>query len=742
VKDYLNKAQRKASKQLTKRLQKYGIACLWGQIRSGKTRAFLDASRGYRTLVVTKKDAMSGILSEAKEIGVEVDVINYHSIQTKNPDDYTLTILDECFTGDVEILTEKGWVRFDSLQKDISVAQYDINTKNIDFQKPVRYIKNKHDGEMITFKSDKLIDLTTTPNHDFISNGKKFKAKDMSSCEKLPVCGYSSYSGDNQLTPFEKLMIIHQADGSLQTTYSGIRKNDKVSGVKNKGEYTLSFSFKKDRKIDDFLKLMKHFDFNEVKATRGRRRFLVYNINSSASKIISDHFDITKLSLSKCRAIIEYMVKWDGHVISDSSYYYSSIIEDNVDFYQTVAIMCGYKTNKTLQVDDRSDTFSDVYRLFISKHKTEIGTQCIKKEYVDYKGYVYCVEMPKGTVIVRRLGKVVITGNCHLYISQSQPKTSTIWKNVKKFTDRKFIIYASGTPTAEGYGGLYHMMSLSSWSPFREFKRFTHWFQYYGVPEKIYLGTIEVNSYKKTKIKKIKKAIKHLVVTLTRKDTGHKHEVKDIYLDVPPNREQLKLTRAISKDRVITKKGMTILADTGSKYLQKLHQIAGGVAVNAEPKPIPNPDFKPVSKKHFKSFTKDEVIAYEKSKFLLIPQTYFLKKEPPKVKYIKDNFDVDNTIILSFYKHEQEYLSKIFPHTGSVTKLSTGVDLSHYKTMVVYSMSFSASNYEQVRGRLMNVNRKTPMTCNYLITGIDDYVLEAVKNKNNFTASWYYNTKD
>jgi len=386
--NHLNKAQQKASKKLQKRVRTYGIACLWGQIRSGKSRAFLDASKGYRTLVVTKKDAINGVLSEAKEIGVDVDVINYHSVHKVDyPDEYQLIIFDEC----------------------------------------------------------------------------------------------------------------------------------------------------------------------------------------------------------------------------------------------------------------------------------------------------------------------------HLYISQAQPKPSTIWKKCQTISKGKFIIYSSGTPTAEGYGGIYHMLKLSSWSPFKKYTRFTLWFKDYGVPEQIYIGSRSVESYKKTQAKKIKKAIKHLVVTLTRKDAGHKHESEDIYHKIPMTKKQTKITKELDKHKVWSKKGCEIFIDSGgAKLLTKKHQIAGGIGVMC-----------------------DEDVLYK------------FKKEPKKVEYIKKNFDVNTTIILSFYKHEQEYLSKIFPHTGSVTKLSSGVDLSHYKTMIVYSMSFSASNYEQVRGRLMNVNRKTPMFCHYLVSGIDEYVLEAVKNKENFTASWY-----
>lgn len=418
--DLLNPAQRKASKELSHILQTKGLALLWGQIRSGKTRALLETSKPYRTLFITKKDSMGGILSEAKEIGVEVDVINYHSVHTKNPDDYQLVIMDEC----------------------------------------------------------------------------------------------------------------------------------------------------------------------------------------------------------------------------------------------------------------------------------------------------------------------------HLYISQATPKTSAIWKKVVLFTRKKFCIFASGTPTPETYAGLYHMLALSTWTPF-PFKRFTLFFKEFGIPDTVYNGERLVPVYKKTQDEKLLKVIEPYVVKLTRKDTGHKHEAKDIVHNIPLNKTQNKMIKALQEDLLVIKGDIEILADTPVKLLTKSHQISGGISVNGEPLVLPNPDFVKVKKKVRKKMSDEELESYENGRYILKPTIYRFEKSPPKVKYIQANFDPETTIILSHYLEEQKYLAEIFPHTGSVTKMSTGVDLSHFKTMVLYSMAFSSATFEQVRARLMNVKRKKKVRVHILISGIDEYVHQAVKAKENFTSRWY-----
>jgi superfamily II DNA or RNA helicase len=84
-----------------------------------------------------------------------------------------------------------------------------------------------------------------------------------------------------------------------------------------------------------------------------------------------------------------------------------------------MAVLCNYHTNQTVQVDNRSDTFNDVYRLFISKHINRIGCRGITKSEIDYNGKVYCVKVPTGNIVVRHNGKVVITGNCHTAVAKS-----------------------------------------------------------------------------------------------------------------------------------------------------------------------------------------------------------------------------------------------------------------------------------------------------------------------------------
>jgi len=319
-----------------------------------------------------------------------------------------LVVIDECYTPDMEILTSQGFIRFDKLNKSELVAQYNPQNKEINFCGPLRWIeKEVTNQKIITFKSDKKIDVSVTENHEILNISctgliKKEKAGTMKIGNKSFLnSGYSSGS-EKHLTPFEKLTIAFQADGNSASSHRA------------------HFQFSKQRKIDKFISLMKEggFSFYEIKGekskgnVKAKRRFSVSSVSWNKTKLLSLEFKLENMSFEKCRELIEYMVHWDGSKISDNLYYYSSAERLNTDFIQAVAIMAGFSTNYSIQKDNRSVNFRDMHRVFISKNKNKFTSQGIKKTESIYSGKVYCVTVPFGNVIVRRNGKPLICGNC------------------------------------------------------------------------------------------------------------------------------------------------------------------------------------------------------------------------------------------------------------------------------------------------------------------------------------------
>ena len=362
---------------------------------------------------------------------------------------------------------------------------------------------------------------------------------------------------------------------------------------------------------------------------------------------------------------------------------------------KNICLLAGeVRTGKTLSFIHAADKMFNRILIITTKKAIESVTPHINCKF-DVINYHSCQKLHGNDY------DCVILDECHNYIT-GYPKRSAIWKNVFEFTKNDTpVIYSSGTPTPEGYAGLFNMFAISSKSPWKDYSRFTLWHKDYGEPYQIRINHINITRYDRTKVEKIKKDLKKLTVTITQEEAGHTFFAQDEIHDIQMNKKQIKIINKIDRDLVYEKGKYTILADTPAKLMQKKHQISGG----------------------FCKCEEDMLYAF---------------KTNPKVTYINENFDVNKCVILAYFVAEQEMLSRLYPNTGSVIQNAEGVDYSHFEHMIIYSFGYSAKNYEQVRARQMNLfKRKTKISVNFLMTEIDKKIYEAISQKKNFTSSWY-----
>lgn len=124
-----------------------------------------------------------------------------------------------CFSGDTEILTEKGWQRFDLLERGLKVAQYDQNTNEIDFIKPTKYIEHKN--QKLYLHESKCTNICATDNHRLLikSTKRSKNYKEVFIKDLRGVKGYSPSAGkyknnfiDDNITRF---IAIVASDGNF-----------------------------------------------------------------------------------------------------------------------------------------------------------------------------------------------------------------------------------------------------------------------------------------------------------------------------------------------------------------------------------------------------------------------------------------------------------------------------------------------------------------------------------------------
>jgi ribonucleoside-diphosphate reductase alpha chain len=339
-----------------------------------------------------------------------------------------------CYSDDTEVLTSRGFVKFADLMDDDKVAQVhgDLTTS---FVVPLERQSYQYSGEMVNFRHERNmgINLTVTPNHRMaflkakkyserpepvrkmkrdVTEGWKRKCEhrlvaDTLSNElaetftpsretEIPFGGKAN-GGTNILSPFERLEIAFQADGV--TKYAG--------------NYGYTFRFAKPRKIARIKEIFNlcGIEYSENTYEDGVTSFYA-KVGQSLSKDFS-HISLEGKSAEWCRAFLKEAANWDGSLSVDSSMdcaTFSSTGESVIDFFQACASLCGAYSAKRLN-EVGNEKHLPVYSLYVSFDRETVTGRGMLKEYSDYSGFVYCVTVPTGNIIVRRSGKTAVCGN-------------------------------------------------------------------------------------------------------------------------------------------------------------------------------------------------------------------------------------------------------------------------------------------------------------------------------------------
>lgn len=388
------------------------------------------------------------------------------------------------------------------------------------------------------------------------------------------------------------------------------------------------------------------------------------------------------------------------HKISNEAY---EILKSNGLVYLAMEERTG-KTLTSILVAEMSKASSI---LVITKKKALDGWDDTLSKYPTTKGYT-CINYESIHKLEKTNYDLIIIDEAHANLS-AYPKVGKIWKNVYKLTKDKPIIFLSATPSAQTFSQLYHQLKLSSWSPWLKYKNFYEWHRVYGIEKIIYLGGRQVKQYNECKSEAFEE-VKHLFISYTRKELGFEHEPNDILHYIELSEETKKLYRELEKDSYIEE--FEYAADTPMKLMLGLHQLEGGTL------------------KH------DEHMDKTNDKLWDLSGT-------EKILYIKENFgDVSSVVIFYHYKHEETKLKNYFTNARilQATSFAEGVDLSMYKTLIIYSMDFSTARYTQRRARQCNMQRGEPIDVHFLLVkgGISEQVYETVAvNKSNFVNKYF-----
>jgi hypothetical protein len=210
-------------------------------------------------------------------------------------------------------------------------------------------------------------------------------------------------------------------------------------------------------------------------------------------------------------------------------------------------------------------------------------------------------------------------------------------------------------------------------------------------------------------------SINPYMITFTQEEAGFSTKIDEeiLYVDMSPQTSFI--ARELMKDKIVQGKTEVILADTGAKMMQKLHQIWSGT------------------------------VKFESGNSTVLDKR--------KGEFIKEYFKGQKIGIFYVFKEEYNLLLEVFGADNLTNDLDEfnatrknialqvvsgreGISLRAADALVFYNIAFSAVSYWQARDRLSGIDRKQNKV--YWIfsrNGIEKKIYKAVQDKKNYTLS-------
>lgn len=303
-----------------------------------------------------------------------------------------------CLTGDHEVLTPNGWVRLDEWQGG-EIACWNVD-ETVDFME-AKALAFPYEGEMCAIES-KRVSQISTPDHRMAcawGTKREWRVKTAEECALGKV--RIPYYGRRKLPWFcveeipLRVAVMTQADGHFSS----------------RGRVT--FHFKKERKVARCQMLLSAAGIRFSRNTYETGTvFTVYPsdipewLRAFEEKVFSPAlFDADP------DVFFDELSFWDGSVSTKNSFQYSTAVRANADFVQAFAHMSG-RAAILLERPGRKEGWATIYTLNIwenGSNRSVVMPEAHSKQA--FKGTVYCAETKTGFFMVRRNGRVWVTGN-------------------------------------------------------------------------------------------------------------------------------------------------------------------------------------------------------------------------------------------------------------------------------------------------------------------------------------------
>lgn len=350
---------------------------------------------------------------DSMTIGQIINLCNQKEFEGSN-----IRIMPDCLTEDTEVLTRKGFKLITELEYTDLVANY--KDSKIYFSKPKNIISRDlrlNEKVYEYYNKNLAFKLQVSENHrmalkdnmdNIAKNVDHLKLQNMN----LSGSYFGSYSEFNKYeVNFLLLLLWTVGDGSY--------------AFSNKNSIRVRFDLRKERKIIRIIELLKSLEID----------YKIYNdnaiyVNTKDSKkiyeILGDNknypIDLIFVNKEKRMKMIDELIKIDGdytNFINKNTYRLNSKRKEDIDFFQMLMCLTERYTTFKNKISNGfgKETLmyytSSLYESNVKTNKSGLGKKVIKRQEIDYKGKLVCIECESSYFIARQNGIVFVTGNCH-----------------------------------------------------------------------------------------------------------------------------------------------------------------------------------------------------------------------------------------------------------------------------------------------------------------------------------------
>ena len=376
------------------------------------------------------------------------------------------------------------------------------------------------------------------------------------------------------------------------------------------------------------------------------------------------------------------------------------------------------RTGKTLTALSICDKLCASNVLFITKLKVVPG---ILKDHRDLGCYfkLTCLNYESLHKLEGLKFDVIICDEAHTLGAFPKPskRAKQVKDLVKKYKSK--VIFLSGTPTPESHSQIYHQLYVHPNNPFKEYINFYRWANDYVKVKIKYIGSMKINDYSEALKDKIMEKVKPLMINYTQEAAGFESNVNEIVYMVPMKASTYSMCDRLKKDLVIQGKDDVILADTGAKLMNKLHQMYSGTIILES--------------------GKRQILDDSKAQFIL--RAFHGKKIGIFYKF-KAEWDLLKEVYGDALTDDLEEFNATNKNIAlQIVSGREGISLRNADVLVYFNIDFSAVSYWQSRDRMTTIDRKfNNIYWIFSKGGIEEKIYKIVQEKRDFTLDYFKRT--